>query len=100
MKNGRFGVEVKIVTKTPELVKEEILCKYRHGATVLKSQGMYSGEDNYMVISVMNSSEIPRFMETMKNFPDSFVYFSGGVRIQGDYHFKDEDVGKWVSAFK
>ena len=100
LKNGRFGIEVKVVTKSPEILKEEIICRYKHSATVLKSQGMYSGEDNYMVISVMNTSEIPSFMDTMKKFPDSFVYFSGGVRIQGDYHFKDEDVGKWTPAFK
>ena len=86
--------------KNVKIIREEILYKYKHSATVLKSQGMYSGEDNYMVISVMNSSEIPSFMDTMKKFPNSFVYFSGGVRVQGDYHFKDEDVGKWTPAFK
>ena len=36
----------------------------------------------------------------LKKYPDAFVYFSDGVRVQGDYHFKDEEIGQWISAFK
>ena len=35
-----------------------------------------------------------------KNHPETFAYFSDGVRVQGDFHFKEEEIGKWISAFK
>lgn len=100
LKHERFAVEVKIVTKNPEDVKNEILYTHRHSATVVKSQGMYSGDDNYVIFSVMNIREIPPLMESLKKYPETFVYFSGDVRVQGDFHFKADDAGGWVAAFK
>jgi len=100
LKNERFAVEVKIITKNPQEIKNDILYTFKHGATLIKSNGMYSGDDNYVILSVMNSKEIPKLMDIIKKYPESFAYFSYGVRVQGDYHFKDEEIGRWISAFK
>lgn len=100
LKRERYAIEVKIVTKHPEEIRHDILYTHKHGATLIKSTGMYSGEDNYVIISVMNVKEIPKLMNILKKYPETFVYFSDGVRVQGDYHFKDEEIGQWISAFK
>ena len=100
LKGERFAVEVKIVTKDPDIIKDEILYKHKHSATIVKTSGMYSGEDNFMVVCVMNMKEVPSFMNTMKQHPEAFVYFSDGVRIQGDFHFREEEIGTWISAYK
>jgi uncharacterized membrane-anchored protein YitT (DUF2179 family) len=100
LKRERYAIEVKIVTKNPEEIKNEILYTFKHGATIVKSNGMYSGDDNYVIMSVMNVKEIPRLMNILKKYPDMFVYFSDGVRVQGDFHFNDDEIGGWVSAFK
>lgn len=100
LRRQRFAVEVKIVTKDPNIVRDEILYKHKHSATITQSSGMYSGESNYTVATVMNAREIPSFLNTMKQHPDTFVYFTDGVRIQGDYHFKEEEIGTWLAAFK
>ena len=100
LKHDRYAVEVKIVTKDPDLLKNEILFTHKHGATVLKSRGMYSDDDNYVILAVMNSKKIPKLMNTLKNHSDTFVYFSDRVRVQGKFHFKDEDIGGWIYAFK
>jgi uncharacterized membrane-anchored protein YitT (DUF2179 family) len=100
LKRERFATEVKIVTKDPHIIRDEILYKHKHSATILKSNGLYSGEENYMVISVMNIRDIPALMNTMKQHPDAFVYFSGDVQVQGDFHFKEEEIGRWLPAFK
>ena len=100
LKGDRYAVEVKIVTKTPEVIKDEILNKFKHSATIVKSNGMYSGDDNYIVFSVMNVREIPEFMNVMKAYPEAFVYFVDRVRVQGQYRFKDEEIGAWLPAFK
>ena len=98
LRKQRYALEVKVITKTPELIRDEILYKYNHSATIIKSNGMYSGDDNYTVISVLNARDIAEFMEGMKKHPDAFVYFSDGVRVQGDFHFgNDEQI---MTAYK
>ena len=99
LRHERYAVEVKVITKEPERIREEILYKHRHSATIVKSKGMFSQEDNYMVISVMNSRDIAEFMKTMKQHPDTFVYFSDGVRVQGDFHFTHEKIGERIEAY-
>ncbi len=100
LKRERYAIEVKIVTKNPQQIKDEILYTHKHGATIVKSSGMHSGEDNYIIFSVMSVKEIPKLMDVLKKYPQTFVYFSDGVRVQGDFHFKDDEIGQWVAAYK
>ena len=100
LKRERFAVEVKIVTKDPNIIKHDILYTHDHSATIVKSNGMYSGENNYVILCVMPLKEIPPLMNTLKQYPDTFVYFLDGARIQGDFHFKKGEVGRWIAAFK
>jgi len=98
MRRERYALEVKIITKEPEKIREEILYKHHHSATILEGTGMYTGEGYYMVVTVMNSRDIADFMSTMKQHQETFIYFSDGVRVQGDFHF-GEDIGKKISAY-
>ena len=100
LRRERFAMEVKVITKEPDKIKDEILYKYKHSATVVKAQGMYSGDDYYMVISVLNSQDVPTFMNTMKRYPETFVYFSDGVRVQGEFHFTDDKEGGRTEAYQ
>jgi uncharacterized membrane-anchored protein YitT (DUF2179 family) len=98
LRKERYAIEVKIITKTPELIRDEILEKYQHSATILKAKGMYSGEEYSMVITVLNSKNMNEFMNTMKAHQDTFIYFSDGVKVQGDFHFGD-NIGGRINAF-
>ena len=100
LKRDRYAIEVKIVTKNPEDIRHDILYTHKHGATIVKSNGMYSGDDNYIIFSVMSVKEIPKLMNILKKYPETFVYFSDGVRVQGDFHFRDDEIGQWIAAFK
>ena len=100
LKRDRYAIEVKIVTKNPDDIRHDILYTHKHGATVVKSNGMYSGDDNYIIFSVMSVKEIPKLMNILKKYPETFVYFSDGVRVQGDFHFRDDEIGQWIAAFK
>lgn len=100
LKRERYALEVKIVTKNPNEIRNEILYTHKHSATIVKSTGMYSGDDNYILFSVMNVNEIPKLMNILKKYPETFVYFSDGVRVQGDFHFKKDEIGRWIAAYK
>lgn len=93
LRKDRYALEVKIITKNPEAIREEILHKYRHSATILNATGMYTGEAYSMVITVLDGRNMHAFMSSMKAHPDTFIYFSDGVKVQGEYHF-----GKTVSG--
>jgi uncharacterized membrane-anchored protein YitT (DUF2179 family) len=93
LRKDRYALEVKIITKNPEAIRDEIIHKYRHSATILNATGMYTGEAYSMVITVLDGRNMHAFMSSMKAHPDTFIYFSDGVKVQGEYHF-----GKTVSA--
>ncbi len=61
---------------------------------------MYSGENRYMIVSIMNINAIPAIMTTMQKYPEDFVYFTDEVRVQGDFHFNENEIGHWISAYK
>ena len=62
MRDTRNAVEFKIITKTPEQIKEEIIYNLKHGATILSSKGMYTGTDSSVIISVINNRQIGEFL--------------------------------------
>lgn len=98
LRKERFAIEVKIITKDPDAIRAEILHKYQHSATILNAQGMYSGDEYSMVITVLHDKNMNEFMTTMKNHPDTFVYFSDGVKVQGDFHFGN-NIGGRINAY-
>ena len=58
---------------------------------------MFSEEEYSMVITVLDSKNMNEFMNVMKSHHDTFIYFSDGVKVQGDFHFGD-NVGGRVHA--
>lgn len=98
LRKDRYALEVKIITKHPELIRDEILYKHAHSATIVNGQGMYTGDEYYMVITVINSRDIAAFMSTMKQHQDTFIYFSDGVKVQGQFHFGDK-VNSRIDAY-
>ena len=98
LQKDRYAVEVKIITKDPEAIRDEILVKYHHSATIVEATGMYSGDAYSMVITVLNSRNMSEFMSTMKSHPDTFIYFSDGVKVQGDFHFGN-NIGERINAY-
>jgi len=98
LRKERYALEVKIITKHPELIRDEILYKHEHSATIVNGKGMYTGEEYSMVITVINSRDIAAFMNTLKKHQDTFVYFSDGVKVQGQFHFGDK-VNNRIDAY-
>ncbi|MBQ7369233.1 MAG: YitT family protein [Clostridia bacterium] len=90
----RNATEVKIVTKTPELLKEDIIFNLKHGATVVESRGMYTDGESSIVYSVINNRQLPEFMKIIKKYPDTFVYYSDVKGVYGNFRWKKDDIAK------
>ncbi len=93
MKDRRGAIEVKIITKNPEELREDILHDLRHSATVMKGTGMYSDEDTYTVVCVLNTYQVPDVERIIKKYPNTFVYYSQVTGVKGNFRWrKDEEV--------
>ena len=98
LRKDRYAVEVKIITKEPEVIRDEILVKYQHSATIINATGLYTGDQYSMVVTVLNSKNMNEFMSHMKKYPDTFIYFSDGIKVQGNYHF-GTNIGGRIDAY-
>ncbi len=90
----RNAIEVKIITRNPEEIKNEILYNLKHGATVVESKGMYTEEGNSIVFSVINQRQVPQFMKLIKKYPDTFAYYNEVYGIHGNFRWNRDDVAK------
>ena len=91
MKDTRNAVEFKIVTRKPEEIKNDIIYNLKHGATLVDATGMYTNEGTAIIISVVNIRQIPEFLNIIKKYPDTFVYYSDVTGVKGNFRWNKED---------
>jgi uncharacterized membrane-anchored protein YitT (DUF2179 family) len=92
MRNNREAIEVKIVTKHPEQLREDIINNLGHSATIVSSQGMYSGENNAMVFTIIDRRQVSKLMTIARKYPDTFIYYNEVMGIYGK--FRNAESGK------
>lgn len=90
----RNAVEVKIITKHPKEIKQELLYLLKHGATYVDSRGMYTDEENNIIFSVINIRQIPELMKIIEKYPDTFVYYSDVKGVRGNFRWNKDDIAK------
>ena len=90
----RNAVEVKIVTKHPDEIKQKLLFDLKHGATHVESRGMFTDKNNSIIFSVINIRQVPEFMEMMQAYPDTFVYYSDVKGVRGNFRWNKDDAVK------
>ena len=87
MSDRRNALEFKIVTKTPNEIKRDILASLRHGATVVESKGVFLEEGNYMIFVVVNYRQAAEFVNLMRKYPDAFIYSSEVNGVYGNFRW-------------
>lgn len=94
LRENRNAVEVKIITKNPEEIKDDIIYNLKHGATVVESYGMYTSEKSFMIISIINIRQIPELFEILKKYPNTFAYYDNVDGVRGNFRWKNTDIAK------
>lgn len=94
LRSTRNAVEFKIITNDTESLKKEILSVIKHGATVVESKGMFTGEEKSMVFCVVNTRQVPEFMKILKKHDDLFVYCTNVSSVNGNFRWNKEDIAK------
>ena len=94
LSSTRNATETKIVTKHPEAIKRELLYTLKHGGTITESKGLFTGEEQTVISSVINNRQLPEFLRIMKKYPDTFVYYSDVKGVQGNFRWQKDDEAK------
>ena len=94
MKDSRNAAEFKIVTKHPEEIRGEILYNLKHGATVVESKGMFTESESAVIFSVVNLRQIPEFLNILKKYPDTFVYYTEVSGVHGNFRRRQDEEAK------
>lgn len=93
LRDSRDAIEIKIITKNPEEIKQEIISNLKHGATIIDSKGMFTGEPSSMIVTIINTRQVGEFLNIIKRYPNTFVYYSNVVGVKGNFRwFKDDEV--------
>ncbi len=91
LKDRRNAVEVKIVTKNPDAIRDEIIYNLKHGATVLDGHGMYTDGESHVILMVINIRQIPEFLEIIKKHPGTFAYYGEVMGVKGNFRWRRDD---------
>ena len=94
LRDSRGAVEVTIVTKEPDTIRDEIIYDLKHGATILESRGMYTDGESSMIVSVINLRQIPAFLEIIARHPGTFTYYGELMGVSGNFRWRKDDAVK------
>ncbi|MBU0970581.1 MAG: YitT family protein [Proteobacteria bacterium] len=73
-----------IISGKPRLIADEIINKLKRGATFLKGEGAYTGENKDIILTIVNTFQIKRMEELVFNIdPDAFVITENTFNVLG-----------------
>lgn len=91
LKTTRNAVEVKIITDEPEKFREDILTNLKHGATVIKCTGMYTGDEKAMIVTLINMKQMNDLIKLSKKYSNTFLYFGDATGVWGNFRWNKTD---------
>ena len=66
----------------------------KHGATIVRCEGMYTGEGKHMIITIININQMNDLIKLAKRHKDSFIYFGDVSGVQGNFRWHKTDAVK------
>ena len=81
---GGSKMEVKIISRNPEQIRQAIIGHLDRGLTILCAEGGYSQEDHQVLLVVVSNRELHQLERIVKNIdPESFVIVSEVREVSG-----------------
>lgn len=76
LKGASSALKFEIVTDAPEALANEIMEKLDHGCTQLSAKGMYSGNENSMLVCIINKRQRFEMENIISKYEGSFGFCS------------------------
>lgn len=84
-RSGRSAVRFEIVTNHPDEICTDILQKLHHSATRFKATGAYTGKDTWIVMCVVNKTQVSMLSRIVQDYPDTFAMMSPVIGVMGNF---------------
>ena len=84
----KVGYKFEIVTAQPEELAADLMAELHHGVTEIRVHGMYSDQDKYMLVCIINKRQIGDMMRIIKKYPGSFASFVKVNEVFGRFNRK------------
>lgn len=91
LRTTRNAVEVRIITSQPDDFKQDILLNLKHGATIIPCEGMFTGEQKKMLVTIINIRQMDDLIKLSRKYPNSFIYFSEVNGVWGNFRWNKTD---------
>lgn len=89
IKSGRSAVRFEVITDHPDEIKTELMQKLRHGCTLMRVMGGFSGIERQMIVCVVNKRQIVDFERIVNQYPNTFTVVSNVNSTIGNFkHIK------------
>ena len=89
MKSVRGAVRLEIVTDDPDELSRELIRELNRSVTLIRSKGMYSGEEKSVLICVVSKAQIPALTEILDRYPNTFAIMSSVSQVMGNFKRRD-----------
>lgn len=91
LKNGRSAVRFEIVTDYPNEISREIIEKLHHTTTVFPATGMYRDKKVFIVMCVVNNTQVAALSRIVRKYPNTFSIMSQVNEVMGNFqHFSNQ----------
>lgn len=84
-KSGRSAIRFEIVTDYPDEVCADIIHLLHHSATRYKATGAYTGKDTWVVVCVVNNTQIGVISSIVQKYPHTFAMMSQVGGVMGNF---------------
>ena len=84
-RSGRSAVRFEIVTNHPDEICEDIIRRLHHSATKFKATGAYTGKDTWIVMCVVNKTQVSVLSSIVQSYPNTFAMMSPVIGVMGNF---------------
>ena len=89
LKGFKTATKFEIVTPYPDEIASDIIKELKHGCTIVSSKGAYSGQENSILLCIVNNNQIVDFKRLIKRYDRTFVIVSDVSETLGNFkHIK------------
>jgi len=79
------GYKFEIITDTPEELAKELIEKLGHGVTEIRTQGMYSHTEKFMLVCIIRKKQLGAMFKIIKKYNGTFASFSKVNEVFGRF---------------
>lgn len=89
-KSGRSAVRFEIITEYPDEVCSDVIDLLHHSATRYKAVGAYTGKETWIVMCVVNNTQVGALSAIIQKYPNTFAMMNPVSSVMGNFKRLDE----------